>query len=153
MRYPGTRFVLMHNAYPYGAELIALAKHYPNVYIDMCWAWSIDPLSAGDTLRRAIHAVPSHKVFAFGGDSWWPSASVAYAAQARTWLTRTLEAEVNDGLLTERAAIAYATRLMRTNQLACFDIAGRQAALLAAAPHASAVSSHEIEGHWQQFTL
>jgi predicted TIM-barrel fold metal-dependent hydrolase len=133
MRYPQARFVLMHNAYPYGDELIAIAKHYPNVYIDMCWAWSIDPLSACDTLRRTIHAVPSNKVFAFGGDSWWPSASVAYAAQTRAWLTRALDAEVNDGLLTEREAIAYATRLMRENQLDCFDVAGRRAALLAAA--------------------
>ncbi len=133
MRYPKARFVLMHNAYPYSDELIAIAKHYPNVTIDMCWAWSIDPYSAGDTLRRIIHAVPSNKVFAFGGDSWWPSASVAYAAQARAWLYRALQAEVNDGLLTEREAMAYATRLMRENQLDCFDVAGRRAALLAAA--------------------
>jgi uncharacterized protein len=105
--------------------------------MDMCWAWSIDPYSACDTLRRAIHAVPSNKVFAFGGDAFWPSASVAYAAQARAWLSRALEAEVNDGLLREREAIAYATRLMRENQLDCFDVAGRRAALLAAAPQAA----------------
>jgi len=136
MRYPKARFVLMHNAYPYSDELIAIAKHYPNAYIDMCWAWSIDPYSAGDTLRRTIHALPSNKVFVFGGDSWWPSASVAYAAQARTWLSRALEAEVNDGLLTEREAMAHATRLMRENQLDCFDVAGRRTALLAAAQRA-----------------
>lgn len=135
-RYPKARFVLMHNAYPYSDELIAIAKHYPNVYIDMCWAWSIDPYSACDTLRRTIHAVPSNKVFIFGGDTFWPSASVAYAAQARTWLTRALQAEVNDGLLSEREAMAYATRLMRDNQLDCFDIAGRQAALLDATQRA-----------------
>ncbi|MBC8077344.1 MAG: hypothetical protein H7Y32_14815, partial [Chloroflexales bacterium] len=60
--------------------------------------------------------------------------AVAYAAQARAWLTRALQAEVDDGLLSEREAIAYATRLMRLNQLDCFDVAGRQAALLAVAP-------------------
>jgi uncharacterized protein len=132
MHHKKTRFVLMHNGYPYSDEVIALVKHYPNAYMDMCWAWSIDPYSAADALRRTIHAAPANKVFAFGGDSHWPSAAVAYAAQARTWLTRALQAEVNDGLLTEREAIAYATRVMRENQLACFDIAGRQAALLAA---------------------
>lgn len=136
MRYPKARFVLMHNAYPYSNELIAIAKHYPNVYIDMCWAWSIDPYSACDMLRRTIHAVPSNKVFAFGGDAWRPSAVVAYAAQARMWLSRALEAEVDDGLMNEREAMAYATRLMRENQLDCFDVAGRQAALLAAARRA-----------------
>jgi hypothetical protein len=133
IHYPQARFVLMHNGYPYSDELIALVKHFPNTYMDMCWAWSIDPYSAADALRRAIHAAPAHKVFAFGGDTSWPSAAVAYAAQARTWLTRALQAEVSDGLLSEREAIALATRLMRQNQLDCFDIAGRQATLLAAA--------------------
>jgi hypothetical protein len=133
-RYPAARFVLMHAAYPYSAELIALAKHYPNVYIDMCWAWSIDPYSACDTLRRAIHAVPANKIFAFGGDTSWPAAVVAYAAQARAWLTRALTGEVEDGLLSEREAIALASRLMRENQLDCFDIAGRRSLLLAEVP-------------------
>ena len=32
--------------------------------------------------------------------------------------------------------MAYATRLMRENQLDCFDVAGRQAALRAAADRA-----------------
>jgi predicted TIM-barrel fold metal-dependent hydrolase len=125
-RYPTARFVLMHLAYPYSGELIALAKHYPNVYIDLCWSWSIDPYSACDALRRAIHAVPSHKIFAFGGDTHLPAPAVAYAAQARHWLARALQAEVNDGLLTEYAAIRLASRLMRDNQLDCFDIAGRR---------------------------
>jgi predicted TIM-barrel fold metal-dependent hydrolase len=132
MHYRDARFVLMHNGYPYGDELVALVKHYPNAYMDMCWAWSIDPYSACDVLRKAIHAAPDNKVFAFGGDTGWPSSAVAYAHQARTWLTRALQAEVSDGLLTEREAIAYATRIMRQNQLDCFDIAGRQEALLAA---------------------
>lgn len=131
-RYPAARFVLMHTAYPYSAELAALAKHYPNVYVDMCWAWSIDPRSACEFVRRMIHAVPSNKLFAFGGDTFWPTAAVDYAAQARTWLARALQAEVDDGLLTGRAAIALATRFMRTNQEACFDIAGRRAAIAAA---------------------
>jgi uncharacterized protein len=132
MLHRGTRFVLMHNGYPYSDELVALVKHYPNAYMDMCWAWSIDPYSASDALRRAIHAAPSNKVFAFGGDAHWPSTAVAYAAQARAWLARALQAEVDDGLLTEGEAIRYATRIMRENQLECFDVAGRQAALRAA---------------------
>src|SRR4029450_12557244 len=119
-RYPQARFVLMHIAYPYNDELVALAKHYPNVYVDMCWAWSINPFVARDFVRRMIHAVPANKLFVFGGDTSWPNAAVAYAAQARHWLTRALQAEVDDGLLNEREAIALATRLMRTNQEQCF---------------------------------
>ena len=54
-RYPDARFVLMHIAYPYSGELAALAKHYRNIWVDLCWAWSIDPYSARDFVRRFIH--------------------------------------------------------------------------------------------------
>ena len=130
-RYPQARFVLMHIAYPYNDELVALAKHYPNVYVDMCWAWSINPLVARDFVRRMIHAVPTNKLFAFGGDTFRPNAAVAYASQARQWLTRALQTEVDEGLLLPAEAIALATRLMRTNQEECFDIAGTRAAIQA----------------------
>jgi predicted TIM-barrel fold metal-dependent hydrolase len=123
-RYLKARFVLMHTAYPYGDELIALAKHFPNVYIDLCWAWSINPLATTDFVRRYIHAAPINKLFVFGGDSFIPTASVAYAIQARRALTRALQGEVADGLMTEREAIAVAERFMRRNQEECFDIAG-----------------------------
>jgi predicted TIM-barrel fold metal-dependent hydrolase len=128
-RYPQARFVLMHIAYPYQDELVALAKHYPNVYVDLCWAWSINPLGARDFVRQMIHAVPANKLFAFGGDTGLPAAAVAYSIQARQWLTRALQAEVDEGLLTERQAIALATRFMRTNQEECFDLAGTRAAI------------------------
>jgi predicted TIM-barrel fold metal-dependent hydrolase len=128
-RYLDARFVLMHIAYPYDPELAAIAKHYHNVYVDLCWAWSIDPYSAGDFVRRFIHTVPLNKLFVFGGDTGWPSASVAYAKQARRWLTRALQAEIDDGLLTETQAIAVASRLMRQNQLDCFDLDGKRAIL------------------------
>jgi hypothetical protein len=125
-KYPKARFVLMHIAYPYSDELVALAKHYPNAYVDLCWAWSIDPYSTGDFVRRCIHAVPANKLFIFGGDTSWPAATLAYAHQTRHWLARTLQAEVSEGLLREREAQALATRLMRDNQYACFRVAEKK---------------------------
>ncbi|MBB6048396.1 amidohydrolase family protein [Armatimonas rosea] len=120
--YPAARFVLMHTSYPYGHEQIALAKHFPNVFLDLCWAWSIDPYATRDFVRHAIHAVPANKLFAFGGDSFWPNVAVSYAFQARTWLTRALQAEVDEALLTEKQAIAVAGRWMGGNQAACFNL-------------------------------
>jgi hypothetical protein len=131
-RYPEARFVLMHTAYPYSDELISIAKHYPNVWVDLCWAWAINPLSSADFVRRFLHAVPANKLFAFGGDAYWPTTSVAYSIQARRGLLRALEAEVAAGDLTEREAVAVARRLMRENQYACFDITGTRAAIHAA---------------------
>jgi uncharacterized protein len=130
-RYPEARFVLMHAGYPYGDELIALAKHYPNVWVDLCWAWALNPFGTRDFVRRFVHAAPITKVFAFGGDTVWPTGVVGYALQARQWLTRALEAEVAAGDLTERSAAAVARRVMYGNQDACFDLARTRAGLLA----------------------
>jgi uncharacterized protein len=120
----------MHAAYPYGDELIALAKHYPNVWVDLCWAWATNPYSTGDFVRKFVHAAPANKLFAFGGDTYFPTNVIALAAHARRWLTRTLEAEVADGDMTEAEAIAIARRVMHGNQYECFDIVGTQARLL-----------------------
>ena len=132
-RYPDARFVLMHIAYPYSDELVALAKHYRNIWVDLCWAWSIDPYSSRDFLRRFLHAVPSNKLFAFGGDTGWPTGAFAYSIQARNEIRRALEAEIADGYMKEKQAIDVATRIMRANQYACFDIHGTRANIRAAA--------------------
>ena len=132
-RYLDAKFVLMHIAYPYSDELVALAKHYRNIWVDFCWAWSIDAYSARDFLRRCIHAVPSNKLFAFGGDTGWPTSAMAYAMQARNGIRRALEAEIADGYLTEKQAMELATRIMHTNQYACFDVKGTRANIQKAA--------------------
>lgn len=132
-RYLDAKFVLMHIAYPYNDELVALAKHYRNIWVDFCWAWSIDPYSSRDFLRRCIHAVPSNKLFAFGGDTGWPTSAMAYAIQARNEIRRALEAEIDDGYLTEKQAMAFATRIMHTNQYDCFDVEGTRANIQKAA--------------------
>ena len=132
-RYPDARFVLMHIAYPYNDELVALAKHYRNIWVDLCWAWSIDPYSSRDFLRRFLHAVPANKLFAFGGDTGWPTGALAYSIQARNEIGRALEAEIEDGYMIEKQAIDVATRIMRNNQYACFDIPGTRANIREAA--------------------
>lgn len=128
-RYPEARFVLMHIAYPYRNELVALAKHYTNVWVDLCWAWAIDPYSSCDFVRRFIHAVPANKLFAFGGDTMRPTTALAFSVQARLWLTRALQAEVDEGYLSEKQAIALASKFMRENQQRCFDLEGTRAAI------------------------
>lgn len=120
--YPRARFVLMHAAYPYGEELVAVAKHYGNVWVDLCWAWSIDPHAVSGFVRSFLHAVPVNKLFAFGGDTQWPTSVLAYALQARRRLAGVLEAEVAGGDLTVAEAIEIARRVTSENQLAVFDV-------------------------------
>lgn len=126
-RFPRTKFVLMHIAYPYADETVSLVKHFTNAYVDLCWAWSIDPYTTMDFVRRFLHASPVNKLFGYGGDTFSPTRGVAYAEQARRWMTRTLQAEVDAGDLTEREAIEAASQLLRENALAVFDVEGRRA--------------------------
>jgi hypothetical protein len=76
--------------------------------------------------------VPANKLFVFGGDTFWPTATVAYAAQARQGLTRALQAEVDEGLLSEAEAIALASRFMFENQMECFRVAEKKQTVLRA---------------------
>lgn len=126
-----TRFVLMHISYPFQIQLTSIIKHFPNTYADLCWAWSIDPYSSMDFVRRFIHAVPINKLFGFGGDAFWPTVGVAYAAQARLWLGRTLQAEVDDKHLSPRDAKHIADRLLSLNQREAFDLEGKRGAIAA----------------------
>jgi len=66
--HPDANFVFMHLMYPYQHEALALAKQYPNAYIDMCWSWMINPRAAIQFLKEAITSIPLHKIFVFGGD-------------------------------------------------------------------------------------
>jgi predicted TIM-barrel fold metal-dependent hydrolase len=136
--YPDARFVLMHAGYPHGAGLVALAKHFRNVYVDLCWAWAIDPRQCSQLVRSFLHAAPANKLLGFGGDCFLPTVACAYGLQMRQWLTRTLEAAVRDGDLAEPHAMQLATRMLRDNALALFDVAGRQATLRSSARPAAA---------------
>ena len=123
-RYPKARFVLMHVGYPYQEEMMAIAKHYRNVWVDMCWVWSSNPYVSKDFLRGFLHTAPINKLFGFGGDTVRPRASVAYALQARNWIAQALQEEVNRGEISEKQAIDVAERILQRNQLDCFDYEG-----------------------------
>jgi hypothetical protein len=120
--YDQAKFVLMHIAYPYSDELIALAKHYRNVSIDMCWAWAISPYHSANFVRRFIHTAPLNKLFIFGGDSLLPVASLGYSIQARRCFSSVLHKEVDEGVMSESDAIKCAKFLMMDNPILYFDV-------------------------------
>lgn len=60
-QYPDMKIVMLH-CWPYLDEAGLLAKHHPNVYIDMCWQVILNP----EFLRRALESwlgyLPLHKL-------------------------------------------------------------------------------------------
>lgn len=79
-----TRFDLFHANWPYSGDLLYLAKNYPNVYIDLCWANIIDPIYCQGLLKQAVSAVPHGKIFGYGSDyGGQADRAWAHAATAR----------------------------------------------------------------------
>jgi len=77
------QFDLFHANWPYSGELLYLAKNFPNVAIDFCWANIIDPVYCQNMFKQALSAVPHGKIHAYGSDFGgaadpaWAHASIA----------------------------------------------------------------------------
>jgi len=77
------QFDLFHANWPYGGEFLYLAKNFPNVSLDFCWANIIDPIYCQNLYKQVISSVPHGKVHGFGSDYLggadraWAHASIA----------------------------------------------------------------------------
>jgi len=120
VRHKNTRFVLMHSGYPYGTELLAMAKNLPNVTIDMSWTYVISPSFASRFLNEAIETVPSDKILAFGGDYQVPEGAYAHAMLCREVVARVLADKVVAGYWREAEALGFARAVLRENAIKVF---------------------------------
>lgn len=78
------RFDLFHANWPYSGELLYLAKNFPNVHIDFCWANIIDPVYCQRLFQQALSSVPHSKIHGYGSDfGGQPDHAWAHARIAR----------------------------------------------------------------------
>lgn len=114
-------FVIMHNAYPYQDEAIAMAKHFANAYVDMCWAWIINPAASVRFLKEFLMAAPACKLFTFGGDYLPVELVPGHAAIARQGIAQALCELIEEHWLDEDEAPVLIDRIMRGNAHEVFD--------------------------------
>jgi hypothetical protein len=114
-RFGDTKFVLMHIGYPYQDEYIALAKHYRNVWADMCWAWIISPLASVRFLKELLVTAPHSKVLTFGGDYYSVETVYGHACVARQGIAQAVEELVAEGWVPGRDVPELVDRIMRGN--------------------------------------
>jgi len=93
------RFDLFHGNWPYMDEYLFLGKNYPNVWLDLCWTQTIDPLYSIELMKRAVMTVPHSKVFAFGGDTSNIEWAVGYLVMARDNVACALSELIDSGWL------------------------------------------------------
>lgn len=97
LEYRNVTFDVFHMGYPYQHALSALAKNFPNVMIDMCWAHIISPEAAVRALVEFLDAVPANKISAFGGDYIPIDPVYGHQYIARENVARALAIKVADG--------------------------------------------------------
>jgi len=121
-RSPQSRFVFMHICYPYYEELISVAKHYTNAYIDMCWSWIINPLAAKDFLKKYLVTAPANKVLTFGGDYIPVEPVLGHAIIARMGIAQALSELVEEGWLSQSDALELTDTIMHSNARLIFNL-------------------------------
>ncbi len=119
--HPGTRFDVFHFAYPYGFELAAIARQYPNVWVDLCWTHVISQVHAVHALEELLEVLPSNKILGFGGDYIYVEGTYAHLQFARENIAQALGNRVAAGRLTRPDALKLANRLLHDNAAALFD--------------------------------
>jgi len=122
VRSPKTRFMFMHTAYPFGHELIAVAKHFTNALIQTCWAWIIDPVGTKNFLKQYIVTAPTNKINLFGGDYHHVENVVGHARIARNGLYAALSELVDEGYIDREEAFDLAEALLRRNGRRMFNL-------------------------------
>jgi predicted TIM-barrel fold metal-dependent hydrolase len=136
---PKNRFVFFHIGYPYYEEMIALAKHWTNAYLDMCWAWIINPVAAKDFLKKYLVTAPANKVFTFGGDYYPVELVLGHAVLARQGIALALSELVEEGWMDLDDALELVDPIMHGNAREFYGLSEKEK-VLRAAPWAK--SSH-----------
>ena len=120
--YRNVRFDLFHAGWPYSDFIGAVAKEFPNVWIDLCWAWAMNPVQMERVLDEWLSCVPSNKIFGFGADTLSPFPVVGYAHQARNGIANVMEKKLNTGEYDLETAKFVTRRIMHENAREVFRV-------------------------------
>jgi len=122
LEYPEVAFDLFHIGYPYQTVSGVLAKNFPNVYLDMCWAHIVSPNASVQALCEWIDTVPLNKISAFGGDYLFVDGVAGHLHLARADVARALALKVEEGLFDEDKAVQVAGMLLYENPKRLFRL-------------------------------
>lgn len=119
-QHPGARFDVFHFSYPYGFELAAIAKQFPNVWVDMCWTHVISQNHAVHALEELLEILPSNKILGYGGDYIFVEGTYAHLQFARENIAQALANRIDRSRLNRVDALTIAGRLLHDNAAALF---------------------------------
>ncbi len=123
-RHPGTRFLLMHLAYPWKQDLFGLAFVYRNVWLDLTWSWLLSPSYFARGLHEAIEVLPDESRLMLGGDNWHAEETYGAITWARRLIAEALEEKVRAGYFRADDAKRLARKILHDNAAAFFGVNG-----------------------------
>jgi predicted TIM-barrel fold metal-dependent hydrolase len=121
-KYPLTKFVLFHGAFPYMGELTTIVKNHANVYLDMCLMPVLSMRVTREWLHKWLELLPVNKINLFGGDSMFLEGTYGHAVMARRIATEVLTEKVEEGYLSSEEAIHIARRILRENAIELYGL-------------------------------
>lgn len=114
-RHPRTRFLLMHLAYPWSSELLAMAFVYRNIWIDLTWSFLLSPSHFERALHEAIELLPDEHRMMVGGDNWHAEETFATFQTFRQRFAKVLRAKCEDRYFAPTDAERLARRVTSEN--------------------------------------
>lgn len=113
--YSNVTFDLFHISYPFAGKAAVMAKNFPNVTLDMCWAHIMSPRACVNTLLEWLDLVPYTKISGFGGDYCFVDGVAGHQLMARENIARALSIACDDGAMDLDAAQTIAKALLYDN--------------------------------------
>jgi len=113
--FPQVRFDLFHAGYPYSRMLGMLAKHYPNVWLNMAWMYVISVAASRRLLSEWIDLVPGYRILGFGSDVTFPEMIYGHLAMARSCVADVLANKVENDFLSADEAFCLARKMLQDN--------------------------------------
>ena len=121
-RHPRTRFLLMHLAYPWSRDLLAMAFVYRNIWIDLTWSLLLSPSHFKLALHEAIEILPDESRMMIGGDNWHVEETYGTMKLARQLIGDVLEEKMAARYFGEDDARRLAEKILRGNALKFFKL-------------------------------
>lgn len=121
-RHPRTKFLLMHLAYPWSRELLAMAFVYRNIWLDLTWSWLLSPSHFKLALHEAIEVLPDESRMMLGADNWHLEETFATLQQARRLIGEVLDGKVAANYFSAADAERLAAKILHENARRFFRI-------------------------------
>ena len=108
-----TRFVFLHGSGPFWRHLGALAKTFPNVYVDGSSLASHSATLLHEVVGEWLELVPVGKMLLWGGNALRVESTIGSLLLTRQVLAEVLAERVDEGFYSEELAFDLARKLLR----------------------------------------